>query len=338
MVLSIVVPCHDEEGNVEVLLQRIRESLDPLEPAWEVVFVDDGSRDGTLERLRDLARSDARVRFVALTRNFGHEAATTAGLGHARGEAVVLMDADLQDPPEVIPEMVRLWREGFHVVYARRERRDGESVVKRWSSGLFYRLMGRITSFDLPRDVGDFRLMSRAAVDAFLRMPERNRFVRGMVAWSGFRSAEVTVARAPRHAGETKYSMWKLTVLALDAMTAFSAAPLRAVSLAGLVVTGLSLLGAAIVVFQKLFLGIPIPGYAFLVTGVFFLGGVQILMLGVMGEYVGRIFVETQRRPVYLVAERGGFRDHAGDEDGPAAPSSHTVAEAGDPADGSEGR
>jgi len=191
--------------------------------------------------------------------------------------------------------------------------------MKRWTSGLFYHLMARITSFDLPRDVGDFRLMSRPAVDAFLRMPERNRFVRGMIAWSGFRASEVTFHRARRHSGETKYSLWRLIVLALDAMTSFSAAPLRMVSLAGLVVTGLSLLGAATVVFQKLFLGIPIRGYAFLVTGVFFLGGVQILMLGVMGEYIGRIFVETQRRPLYLVAETGGFDEPVEPRDGSGA-------------------
>lgn len=306
-VLSIVVPCHDEEENVDVLVQRLEEALSPLELPWEVVFVDDGSRDGTLERLRRLTRSRPEVRYVALTRNFGHEAATTAGLEHAKGDAVVLMDADLQDPPEIIPDMVGLWRQGFHVVYARRTARDGENVLKRWTSRLFYRMMARITAFDLPADVGDFRLMSRSAVNAFLRMPERNRFVRGMVAWSGFRSAAVTFRRSSRHGGVTKYSWWRLTVLALDAMTSFSAAPLHLVSVAGLVVTGLSLLGAATVVFQKLFLGIPIPGYAFLVTGVFFLGGVQILMLGMIGEYVGRIFVDTQRRPVYFVAERGAF-------------------------------
>lgn len=311
-----MVPCHDEEENVDVLLQRLDEALSPLELTWEVLFVDDGSRDGTLERLRDLARAHSTVRYVALTRNFGHEAATTAGLEHAKGDAVVLMDADLQDPPEVVPDMVSLWRQGFHVVYARRTTRDGEGLLKRWTSRLFYRMMERITAFDLPADVGDFRLMSRPAVNAFLRMPERNRFVRGMVAWSGFRSAAVTFRRSPRHGGVTKYSWWRLTTLALDAMTSFSAAPLHLVSVAGLVVTGLSLLGAATVVFQKLLLGIPIPGYAFLVTGMFFLGGVQILMLGMIGEYVGRIFVDTQRRPIYFVAEQGGFGEPSQDVSG----------------------
>lgn len=301
---------------MDVLLERLQETLSALELNWEVLFVDDGSRDGTLDRLRDLSLSRPEVRYVALTRNFGHEAATTAGLSHVRGDAVVLMDADLQDPPEVIPDMVRLWRQGYHLVYARRDAREGEGVLKRWTSRLFYRIMARITSFDLPADVGDFRLMSRPAVEALLRMPERNRFVRGMVAWSGFRSAAVTFRRAPRHSGVTKYSMWRLIVLALDAMTSFSAVPLRLVSVAGLVVTGLSLLGAATVVVQKLFFGIPIPGYAFLVTGVFFLGGVQILMLGVIGEYVGRIFVDTQRRPIYVVAERGGFEETWNEADG----------------------
>lgn len=302
-----MVPCHNEEDNVDPLLQRLLPVLEELAPEVEVVLVDDGSTDRTLERIRAARRHDSRVRFLAFSRNFGHEAASTAGLAHARGQAVVLMDADLQDPPEVLPAMVELWRAGYDIVYGRRRRRAGEPLFKRATSALFYRLMSRLVSFPFPTDTGDFRLMSRSVVDALLHMPERNRFVRGMVAWTGFPATAVEYDRDARNAGETNYGVWRLTVLAVDAVTAFSAFPLRVVSLAGLAVTGFSVLAIAVVVFQKLFLGIPIPGYAFLVTGMFFLGGVQILMLGSIGEYVGRIYTETQQRPLYLIQATGGM-------------------------------
>jgi len=305
--VSVVVPCHDEEENVRPLLDRLIPVLERLERAFEIILVDDGSRDRTLSLLRDAHARDARVKYLALSRNFGHEAASTAGLRCARGDAVVLMDADLQDPPELIAELTEKWQEGYDLVFATRPHRAGEGWFKKASSALFYRMMRSVVKFDFPADTGDFRLMSRPVVEAFLQMPERNRFVRGMVAWTGFRATSVEYRRAARHGGTTKYDFGKLLVLALDALTGFSAVPIRIVSLLGLAVTGLSAIGTLWIVFNRLFLGIDIPGYAFLVTGVLFLGGVQILMLGTIGEYVGRIYVETQHRPLYFVRERGGL-------------------------------
>jgi len=315
-VLSVVVPCHDEEANIGPLVERLTGVLEGIGDPWEIILVDDGSRDGTLGCMRQARAADPRVKFVALSRNFGHEAASTAGLRHALGEAVVLIDADLQDPPEVIPLLVREWRAGYELVFATRETRDGEGFFKRWTSKLFYRLMARLVTFDFPADTGDFRLMSRAVVEGFLQMPERNRFVRGMVAWTGFRATAVRYHRDRRNAGRTKYDFAKLLVLALDAFTGFSAVPIRVVSLVGLFVTLLSAVGTIWIFFSKLVFGIDIPGYAFLVTGVLFLGGVQILMLGAIGEYVGRIYVETQRRPLYLVRERAGVEREVVSEPG----------------------
>jgi len=305
--LSIVVPCHNEEGNVGPLIHRLLEVMEEIGDSFELIFVDDGSEDETLDRLRASREADPRVRFVSLSRNFGHEAASTAGLRHASGEAVVLMDADLQDPPEVIPELVKRWKEGYELVFATRDSREGEGLFKRVTSALFYRLMGSVVKFEFPADTGDFRLMSRAVVDGFLLMPERNRFVRGMVAWTGFRRTSVLYHRSRRHSGRTKYQLRALVSLALDAFTGFSAIPIRLVSLVGLFVTFLSAVGTLWIVIQKLILDLQIPGYAFLVTGVLFLGGVQILMLGAIGEYVGRIYVETQRRPLYLIRELAGL-------------------------------
>lgn len=304
--ISVVVPCHGEEGNIGPLVSRLTAVLTDIGDPFEIILIDDGSRDNTLERMRAARAADPRVKFISLSRNFGHEAASTAGLRHATGNAVVLIDADLQDPPEVIRELVAQWRDGFELVFATRDGRPGEGIFKRTTSALFYRLMRRLVNFDFPADTGDFRLMSRPVVEGFLQMPERNRFVRGMVAWTGFRATSVRYARDPRHSGNTNYDVGKLFVLAFDALTGFSAMPIRVISLVGLCVTMLAGLGTLWIVLNKLILGIDIPGYAFLATGVLFLGGVQILMLGAIGEYVGRIYVETQRRPLYLVRERVG--------------------------------
>jgi glycosyltransferase involved in cell wall biosynthesis len=305
--LSVVVPCYNEEGNLEPLVQRLTEVLEALAAPFEVVFVDDGSQDGTLESLRAIRARDGRIKFLSLSRNFGHEAASTAGLRHASGDAVILMDADLQDPPEVIPELVEKWKEGFELVFATRDSREGEGWMKRATSALFYRIMRRVVKFDFPTDTGDFRLMSRPVVNGFLLMPERNRFVRGMVAWTGFQWTSVRYQRAARHSGNTNYGFRELVSLALDAFTGFSAVPLRIVSLIGLCVTVLAAAGTLWIVLNKLLLGLDIPGYAFLATGVLFLGGVQILLLGTIGEYVGRIYVETQRRPLYLIRDMEGL-------------------------------
>lgn len=301
--LSVVVPCLNEQDSLPRLHDRLVPVLERL-GTWEVVLVDDGSRDRTLELMRGLHERDARIHYVSFSRNFGHEAASTAGMAHTSGRFVVLIDADLQDPPEVIERLLERAREGFDVVTARRDRRDGEGVAKLLTSALFYRGMAAlIKDFQLPLDTGDFRLMSRKAVDGFLCMGERNRFVRGMIAWSGFKTAEVRYERDARVGGETKYGPLKLLALAIDALTGFSTIPLRISSWMGLGVTGLAAVGAVIVVIQRLFLGLDIEGYAFQTVSMFFLGGVQLVMLGILGEYVGRIYDEVKRRPLYLVAE-----------------------------------
>jgi glycosyltransferase involved in cell wall biosynthesis len=297
-----VVPCLNEEVSLPKLRERLVPVLDAM-GSFEVVFVDDGSTDATLSVMQSLHADDARLHFVSFSRNFGHEAASTAGLAHARGEFVVLIDADLQDPPELIPELLAECQRGFDIVTARRDSREGERFAKLITSALFYRTMAAlITDFQLPLDTGDFRMMSRKAVDAFLRMDERNRFVRGMVAWTGFPTSEVRYKRDARAGGETKYGPLKLIALAIDALTGFSTIPLRISSWMGLGVTALAAVGAIVVVIQRLFLGLDIEGYAFQTVSMFFLGGVQLVMLGILGEYVSRIYDEVRRRPLYLVA------------------------------------
>ncbi len=277
--------------------------LEPLGD-FEVVLVDDGSTDGTLGVMREIHESDARFHYVSFSRNFGHEAASTAGLAHTRGDWVVLIDADLQDPPELIEQLLAECEKGFDIVTARRDSRDGEHWAKLLTSALFYRTMAAlITDFQLPLDTGDYRMMSRSAVNAFLRMDERNRFVRGMVAWTGFPTSEVRYQRDARIGGETKYNAVKLIALAVDALTGFSTIPLRISSWMGLFVTALAAFGAIVVVVQRLFLGLDIEGYAFQTVSMFFLGGVQLVMLGILGEYIGRIYDEVRRRPLYLVAD-----------------------------------
>ena len=307
--LSVVVPCLNEEGSLPLLMGRLSPVLNAITDSWEVVLVDDGSTDSTLDVMRALREDEPRVQFVSFSRNFGHEAATTAGVAHALGDAVVLIDADLQDPPELIGEMVERWREGADIVYATRESRDGENPFKLATSALFYRTLSRLADVEIPLDTGDFRLMSRPAVEAFLQMPERNRFVRAMVAWTGFPSAKVTYRRDARVAGDTKYGPVKLAILALDAITSFSTVPLQLTGWLGGCVTVLAAFGAVEMIIEKLFLGLEIEGYALQIVGMFFLGGIQLLMLGVIGAYVGRIYTEVQRRPHYFVRETTTPRD-----------------------------
>lgn len=301
--IVVVVPVYNEEPNLALLHERLAKVAATSSDEYSFVFVDDGSRDRSLEVLRELAPRDARVRYLSFTRNFGHEMATTAGIDAAEGDAVVLIDADLQDPPEVIPALVAKWREGFEVVYARRLHRKGESAVKRARSWLFYRFINAMSDFSIPPDTGDFRLMDRRVVEAFRRCRERNRFVRGLVAWAGFRQAAVDYEREPRHAGRTKYGFFKLLHLAFDAISGFSSVPLRLAVYFGFVVCAASVVMAAVIVVQKLAWGIPVQGYALLATGFFFLSGVQIFIMGVVGAYVGRVYRQVQERPLYLVME-----------------------------------
>ena len=306
--LSVVVPCFDEEEVIGETHRRLVATLEAVPDLdFELNYVDDGSRDATLNLLRELQRADARVRVLALSRNFGHEIAIIAGLKCAVGDAVVLIDADLQDPPEVIPEMLERWRRGADVAYGLRTERDGETRFKRWTAGVFYRLLNRLVDIPIPLDTGDFRLMDRTVVDAVLAMPERDRFVRGMVPWTGFRQEPVPYRRAARAAGETKYRLGKLLRLAVDGIVSFSLAPLRLATWLGFLASGLALAGIVYVLVLRLLTAAWVSGWASLLVAVLFLGGVQLLCLGILGAYLGRIYGEVKRRPLYLVKERLGF-------------------------------
>jgi glycosyltransferase involved in cell wall biosynthesis len=309
-VLSIIVPVKDEEDAIPLFVERVRSTLealdDPAGRSFEILFVDDGSSDGTLALLRRLHAADARIRAVALSRNFGKEAAVSAGLDRARGDAVVPMDADLQDPPEVLPGMLAKWREGFEVVYGVREDRERDSLPKRLTADLFYRAHNRLTSEKIPPHAGDFRLLDRKVVDVIRALPERNRFMKGLFAWAGFRQAAVSYSRQPRQAGTTKFSYWKLWTFALDGITSTSTVPLRVWSYVGGSIAFMALAYATFITVRTLILGIDVPGYASLMVAVMFLGGLQLLSLGIIGEYVGRIMVEAKQRPVYVVRENVG--------------------------------
>ncbi len=311
MRLSVVVPLFNEAENLTPLYDRLSATMERIACDYELIFVDDGSSDDSLRVLEQLAERDDRVKFLSLTRNFGHEAASTAGLDVADGDAVVLMDADLQDPPELIDEMLERWVQGFDVVYARRSRREGESTFKRVAAFLFYRLMRRASALDLPLDTGDFRLMDRRVVESFRQLPERQRFVRGLLTWLGFRQTAVDYVRPARYAGAGKYSVWSLVRLGLDAVLGFSVVPLRAVAAFGLVsVVGATLFAAA-VFGRSVLLGAAIADGTLTQLCIALFSGVQLVTLGVLGEYIGRIHGEVQRRPLYLVDRQRGWSSRA---------------------------
>ena len=313
--LSVVVPCFNEE---EVLPETHRRLVDVLEGipahAFELIYVDDGSRDATLDILRGFQQADSRVRVVVLSRNFGQQMALTAGLESTSGEAVVVIDADLQDPPEVIIEMLDRWRQGVEIAYGVRTKRDGETIFKRSTSSIFYRLLRRIADIDIPLDTGEFRLMDRVAVDAVVAMPERDRFTRGLVAWTGFRQEPVHFNREVRAAGETKWPLRDMLSVAIDSFLSFSLAPARLATWLGLLSTGLALSGVIYALILRFLTNVWIFSWALLFIAVLFLGGIQLVLLGVLGEYVGRIYGEVKRRPLYLVKERLGFASAGGDE------------------------
>lgn len=307
MKLSIVVPAYNEEENLAALHARVSRVAASCADEHEIIYIDDGSRDRTLDVIRSLASTDPRARYVSFSRNFGHEVASTAGLDRAEGDTVVLIDADLQDPPELIPQMLQAWREGAHVVYAQRRRRAGESAFKRATSFMFYRILSRLTDVEIPPDTGDFRLMDRRVVLAFRQCRENPRFVRGLVSWVGFKQVALPYDRDERHAGETKYSFKKLVRLSVDAITAFSLKPLKLMMWLGMIVVLLSIGVAALVLIDR-FNGNLTPEYALQTCGIFFLGGVQLVMLGIMAHYVGQIFQRGQGRPMYIVAEESSDR------------------------------
>jgi len=305
---SIVAPVFNEVEILPELHRRIRQVMDSLGEPWELILVDDGSSDGSTEAITSLAAQDARVRPILFVRNFGHQIAATAGLDHSLGEAVVIIDADLQDPPEVIRELAAKWREGYEVVYAVRAEREGETWFKRTTASLFYRIIYRITDVRIPLDTGDFRLLDRAVVDTLNRMRERHRFLRGMAAWVGFRQIGVPYRRAARFAGQTKYPFKKMLRLALNAITGFSYFPLQIATYLGFLCAGLSALAIPVIVALRLAGSQAFFGQATTLIAVLFLGGVQLISLGILGEYVGRIYDEAKGRPLYITREGAGHR------------------------------
>jgi len=301
--LSVVVPCYNEAPVVEAFHDRLSAAVAELPLDVEVVYVDDGSRDGTGAVLAGLRRRDERVSIVDLSRNFGKEIALTAGLDHARGDAVVVIDADLQDPPELIKELVAGWREGYDVVYAQRLSRDGETAVKKATAWLFYRFIRRVSRVPIPADVGDFRLLSRAALDALLSMREQHRFMKGLFAWIGYPQKAVPYRRDPRFAGETKWNLWKLWNFSIEGITSFTIGPLKIATYLGCLIAVCAFIYGGFILFLTLMHGNPVPGYPSLLVVVLMLGGFQLMTLGIIGEYLGRIFNETKRRPLYFVRE-----------------------------------
>ncbi|MCC7162855.1 MAG: glycosyltransferase family 2 protein [Anaerolineae bacterium] len=301
-ILSVVIPVCNEQENLEELYGRLTRALESVEPDFEILFVDDGSRDRSLGILTRMAQNDVRVSVIAFARNFGHQAAISAGLDQARGNAVVVMDADLQDPPEVLGQFIAKWREGNDVVYAIRGQRK-EGWVLRTCYAAFYRLLQRVANIEIPLDAGDFCIMDRRVVDLLVNMPERNRFVRGIRSWVGLRQIGLKYDRAARFGGATKYSYSRLVALALDGLVSFSYVPLRVISMAGIGVSIISILLAIIYAIQKVFWGLSPPGFPTTIVAIFFLAGIQLITIGLIGEYVGRIFEEVKRRPMYVVRQ-----------------------------------
>ncbi len=304
---SIVIPVYNEAEVLPTLYQRLTQVMDSLGERYEVIFVNDGSRDVSPILIRELQAKDERVKLLSFSRNFGHQTAITAGLDHSVGQAVVVMDADLQDPPEVIPRMIEKWREGYEVVFAVREQRSGEGLFKRVTAAVFYRLLRQLTATEIPLDAGDFRLMSRRAVEALKVVRERNRFMRGLAAWIGFRQTSIAFVRDVRYAGETKYPLRKMMRFALNGLTSFTTVPLQLSTYLGFAVSLISLIYMVYVLGRKLFTDQFVPGWTSVIVAVLFLGGIQLISLGIIGDYIGRIYEEVKQRPLYVIDESIGF-------------------------------
>jgi polyisoprenyl-phosphate glycosyltransferase len=309
--LSVVVPCYNEEAVIGLTHPRLKAVLEGMGSddgfSYEIIYVDDGSRDKTASLLGQIGEADPNVRLVFLSRNFGHQAAVTAGLDHALGDCAVIIDADLQDPPELITEMVARWREGYDVVYGQRTDRDGESAFKVSTARMFYRGLNAMSDIDIPLDVGDFRLIDRCVLDAIADMPERDRFLRGMVSWVGFRQTALPYRRAPRAAGESKYPLIKMVRFAVDGVLSFSLAPLRFVISLGAWIVFAAVLAIIYAGLNRIFTQEWVSGWTLLFIAIMFMGGVQLVVLGVIGEYVGRIYMASKSRPLYIVKRKHGF-------------------------------
>ncbi|WP_297967275.1 glycosyltransferase family 2 protein [uncultured Campylobacter sp.] len=299
--ISIIAPCYNEEETIEPFLRRIEEILAQINEPYEIVFINDGSKDNTLNVLLNAKQNFKNIRIINFSRNFGKEAALTAGLDKARGEAAIPIDVDLQDPPELIKELVAKWREGYDVVLAKRADRTSDSFAKRVSADLFYKLNGKISNVDIPNNVGDFRLMSKRVVEALKQLPENQRFMKGLFAWVGFKTTVIEYVREKREAGQSSFNGWKLWNFALDGITSFSTLPLRIWLYIGALVSFLSFLYGSFIILKTLIFGIDLPGYASLAVIMLFLGGIQLIGIGILGEYIGRIYSESKRRPSYII-------------------------------------
>jgi len=301
--LSIVIPLHNEEGNLPHLHQRLVPVLQSITGNYEIVYVNDGSRDATLSMVKALAVQDTRVRYISFSRNFGHQMAIMSGIEHAHGNAVVVMDGDLQDPPELIPQLWTKYKEGFKVVYAQRRSREGETWLKKWTAKTFYRILKKTTQIKIPLDTGDFRLIDRKVVDYLKQMPERHKFLRGQIAWIGFKQAAVFYDRESRFTGKTNFSFSKMFQFALDGITAFSNYPLRMATVMGFVVSAISFIVILYALYSKFVLDRTITGWTSLIISVLFIGGVQLIAIGIIGEYISRINSDVRKRPLYVIEE-----------------------------------
>jgi len=306
--LTIVIPMYNEEGSMAVLFDKLVPILESLTKEWEILCVNDGSKDGTLSQLKTWHAREPRIKLVSLSRNFGKEAALTAGLHHARGQAVIPFDADLQDPPELIPEMVKQWKLGYKVVLATRKHRHGEGWFKRGTAWLFYRLMTTVTSVDIPSNTGDFRLMDQQVIEVIRLLPERTRFMKGLFAWVGFSTTCIYFDRSPRAVGQPSQSFRKLWRLAKDGIFSFTTLPLRLTTYLGIIISTLAFAYAGWLFWRTVHYGVDVPGYASLMAAVLCMGGIQLICLGIIGEYLGRIYREAKQRPLYIIEESAGIK------------------------------
>lgn len=305
--ISIVVPMYNEEAVFHTLFRELEETLSQLDVTYEIICVDDGSKDKTRELLMAKTQQDPRVKAVILSRNFGKEAAMTAAIDYATGDAVIPIDADLQDPPELIGQMIEKWREGFDVVYAKRVSRATDTPMKRSTAGLFYRVFNMLSEIPIPENVGDYRLMDRRVVDAIKLLPEKDRFMKGLFCWPGFSNTAIEFERPERAEGETKFNYWKLWNFAINGITSFSSFPVRLGVYLGLIVSAVAFVYGVIIMVKTLFTGVEVPGYASMMVVMLFIGGIQLFFLGLLGEYIGRIYKEVKNRPIYMVDKALGF-------------------------------
>ena len=316
-VYSVVIPAYNEQEVIDEAYKRITNVMTGMGEPYELLFVNDGSKDKTAEKIAGFCEKDSSVRLINFTRNFGHMSAISAGMENASGQAVFIIDADLQDPPEVFPEMAAKWKEGYHVVYGKRKKRKGESAFKRASAKLFYRILKRMTSVDLPPDTGEFRLIDRKVCDAVNKLPEKSRYIRGLVSWVGFKQIPVEYVREKRFAGETKYPLRKMIAFAMDAITSFSHKPLKLATMLGFLISLLSFLYIIYVMYQHYFTDRTITGWASTIAAILFTQGIVLMILGLMGEYIGRIYKEVQNRPGYIIQEIIGQAEAHGQTDAP---------------------